>query len=110
MTLGGLRRQADYARAVAAKWCLDNGKTQSVTDILGTGPSKSKHHSLLVFSKSNVLQWARNYHLNNSPPSNLLDLTDMATVISRAGDATDLYLYAHQHGTEAAMLWKLGKP
>ena len=101
MTLDDLLKRAMDLRAEAVAFCDRVGFHQTASDLMG---------SLETVHKSTAIQWAYTRQvLHNSPMKSerARNTETMRQMLARMGRAIDVYLYAKEHGVEAAMIWKL---
>jgi hypothetical protein len=102
MTLEELHQRAQDLRREAVAFCDRVGFRQTAGDLMG---------NLETVHKTTAIKWAyAKHHLLSTPKSDRARNTEtMRVMIERMGRAIDVYLYAKEHGVEAAMIWKLSQ-
>lgn len=101
MTLDDLLKRAMDLRAETVAFCDSVGFHQTSSDLMG---------NLEKVHKSTAIQWAyTRQYLQDSPmkTERARNTETMRHMLARMGRAIDVYLYAKQHGVDAAMIWKL---
>lgn len=100
MTLEDLHKRAAGLRAEAVAFCDSVGFHQTASDLMG---------NLEVVHKTNAAKWAYTKSIMGlAPKSERARHTEtMRAKIVRMTGAVEIYLYAKEHGVEAAMIWKL---
>lgn len=99
MTLEELHKRAMDLRQEAVTFCDSAGFKQTSSDIMG---------SLEMVAKRNAIVWARSrWRWGDKRSATNTEI--MRHKIIKMANAIDVYLYAKQHGVEAAMIWKLSQ-
>ena len=100
MTLDDLFQRAVKLRAEAVAFCDRVGFDQTASDLMG---------AIETVHKSTAVKWAYTKHSLSSPlkSERARNTETMRVMIERMARAIDVYLYAKEHGVEAAMIWKL---
>lgn len=96
MTLEELHNLAMKARQEAVAACDAAGMGQTAKDLMVP---------LAAIPLANVVQWAKMHQHSKHRPQ----LNTAAKLIVKAARQIQVYLYAQQHGVDAAMIWKLSQ-
>ena len=102
MILEDLYQRAMKRRAEVVEFCDRVGFKQTAGDLMGNLEN--------IHQRVNYIKWTYAPHTSDTPKSQRArDMATMWIMIEDMAEAIELYLYAKEHGIEAAMLWKLGK-
>lgn len=103
MTLEELHQRAMKLRHETVAFCDATGFRQHSVDIMGP---------LEKVIKTTAVSWSRGKHGYQTiigSPETSPNRDKVMKMTARMADAIDVYLYAKQHGVEAAMIWKLSR-
>ena len=87
-------------RQETVAFCDRVGFHQTSTDLMGT---------LETVHKTTAVKWAYTRQILGSPlkTERARNTETMRVMLERMSRAIEVYLYAKEHGVEAAMIWKL---
>jgi signal recognition particle GTPase len=102
MTLEDLRKLAEKNRSDTVAFCDSAGFLQTASDLMG--PLEKVH-------KSTAIKWAYTVQTFVSPmkTDRARNTETMRVMIERMARSIDVWLYAKEHGVEAAMIWRLSR-